>query len=207
MAWNLTRKDGATGVDGVTAADCERDLEANLSDLLVCSKNQKRIRRWLAQFDSDTARIAAASRRMEAALAPCEALVRLLETLPGAGRESAMAILVELGPDMSVFASARRCAAWTGICPGNNESAGKRRSGRIRRGNPILRAIVAVAHKMLRTIYAMLRDGTPYADPGIDYEAISIGRKASRWLQKLEQYGYVNVRAREEQTDMSARPA
>ncbi|MCY4462328.1 MAG: transposase [Albidovulum sp.] len=177
---------------------------------------------------------------MEAALAPFQAQVRLIETLPGAGRESAMAILVELGPDMSVFASARHCAAWAGICPGNNESAGKRRSGRMRRGNPILRAIlvecshaavrtlgcqfqayhravtsrrgykraiVAVAHKMLRIIYAMLRDGKPYADPGIDYERISISRKASRWLQKLEQYGYVTRRAREEQTDMSARPA
>ena len=161
-------------------------------------------------------------------------------TLPGVSRESAMAILVELGPDMSVFASARHCAAWTGICPGNNESAGKRRSGRIRRGNPILRAIlvecaqaavrtrgcqfqtwhqavksrrgykraiVAVAHKMLRTIYAMLRDGTPYADPGIDYEGISISRKASHWLQKLEQYGYITRLAREDQPDMSARPA
>ena len=141
---------------------------------------------------------------------------------------------------MSVFASARHCAAWTGICPGNNESAAKRRSGRIRRGKPVLRAIlvecahaavrtrgcqfqtyhqavksrrgykraiVAVAHKILRTIYAMLRDGTPYADPGIGDEGISIDRKASRWLQKLEQYGYVTRLAREEQPDMSARPA
>ena len=62
------------------------------------------------------------------------------------------------------------------------------------------RAIVAVAHKMLRTIYAMLRDGTPHADPGIDHEAISISRKASRWLLKLEQYGYVARLAREEPT-------
>ncbi|MCY4460016.1 MAG: hypothetical protein OXC26_06395 [Albidovulum sp.] len=53
----------------------------------------------------------------------------------------------------------------------------------------------------------MLRDGKPYADPGIDYERIAIGYKASRWLQKLEQYGYVTVRAREEQTDMPTRTA
>ena len=135
---------------------------------------------------------------------------------------------------------AEHCAAWTWICPGNSECAGKRRSGRIRRGNPVLRAIlvecahaavrtrgcqfhtyhqevksrrgykraiVAVAHKMLRTIYAMLRDSTPYADPGIDYEGISIGRKASRWPQKLEQYGYVRQQAREEQPNMPAQPA
>ena len=151
-----------------------------------------------------------------------------------------MAILIELGPDMSVFPSARHCAAWAGICPGNNESAGKRRSGRIRRGNPTLRAvliecahaavrtrgcqfhtyhesvksrrgykraIVAVAHKLLRTIHAMLRDQTPYADPGIDHEAISIGRKAGRWLHKLEQYGYVTRAKQEDQPDMPAQPA
>ncbi len=225
LSWHVRKKLDLLG----DALSFELDMQSRwiLSDLL-------------AQFDSDTARVAAANRRMEAALAPYEALVRLLETLPGAGRESAMAILVELGPDMSVFASARHCAAWAGICPGNNESAGKRRSGRIRRGNPILRAIlvecahaavrtrgcqfqayhravtsrrgykraiVAVAHKMLRTIYAMLRDGKPYADPGIDYERIAIGYKASRWLQKLEQYGFVTVRAREEQTDMPTRTA
>ena len=202
LSWHVRKKLGLLG----DALSFELDAHGRwiLGDLL-------------ARFDSDTARIEAANRRMEAALAPYEAQVRLLETLPGVSRESAMAILVELGPDMSVFASARHCAAWTGICPGNNESAGKRRSGRIRRGNPILRAIlvecahaavrtrgcqfqtwrgykraiVAVAHKMLHTIYAMLRDGTPYADPGIDYEGISIGRKASRWLRKLEQYGYI----------------
>jgi len=89
---------------------------------------------------------------MAAALAPYMDQVQLLVTLPGAGRESAMAILVELGPDMSGFASARHCAAWTGICSGNNESAGKRRSGRIRRGNSILRAIlVECAHAAVRT--------------------------------------------------------
>lgn len=194
----------------------------------------------LQQFDDDTVRIAAAEQRIEAALAPFEELIRLLETIPGVRRESAMAILIELGPDMSVFPSARHCAAWAGICPGNNESAGKRRSGRIRRGNPVLRAIlvecahaavrtrdgqfrsyqeavksrrgykraiVAVAHKLLRIIYAMLRDQTPYTDPGINYEAISIGRKAGRWLQKLEQYGYVTRVKQEHQPDMPAQTA
>ena len=124
-----------------------------------------------------------------------------------------MAILIEPGPDMSVFPSARNCAAWAGLCPGNNESAGKRRNARTRRGNPTLRAVlvecahaaartkvcqfqgyheavksrrgykratVATAHKMLRVIHAMLRDGKPYVDPGINYKEISINRRASR---------------------------
>ena len=137
LSWHVRKKLGLLG----DALSFELDMQARwiLGDLLD-------------RFDSDTARIEAANRRMEAALAPYEAQVRLLETLPGVSRDSAMAILVELGPDMSVFASARHCAAWTGICPGNNESAGKRRSGRIRRGNPILRAIlVACAHAAVRT--------------------------------------------------------
>ena len=212
LSWHVRKKLGLLG----DALSFELDMQARwiLSDLL-------------ARFDSDTARIEAANRRMEAALAPYEAQVRLLETLPGVSRESAMAILVELGPDMAVFASARHCAAWSGDlsgeqrecrqAPQRTDTAGKpdpaRHSRRMRScggpdpGLPVSRpwhqavksrrgykrAIVAVAHKMLRTIYAMLRDGTPYADPGIDYEGISIGRKASRWLQKLEQYGYVHA--------------
>ena len=148
-------------LEGIIAGEACEDILGGLSwhvrkklDLLgdALSVELDAHSRWilgdlLTRFDSDTVRIEAADRQMEAALAPYEAQVRLLETLPGVSRESAMAILVELGPDMSVFASARHCAAWTGICPGNNESAGKRRSGRIRRGNPVLRAIlVECAH-------------------------------------------------------------
>ena len=53
---------------------------------------------------------------------------------------------------MTVFPSQRHCAAWAGLCPGNNESAGKRRSGRARRGNSTLRAVlVECAHAAART--------------------------------------------------------
>ena len=73
-------------------------------------------------------------------------------TIPGIDRVSAGAILVELGPDIGAFASARHCAAWAGLCPGNNESAGKRRSGRTRRGNTTLREVlVECAHAAART--------------------------------------------------------
>ena len=137
LSWHVRKKLGHLG----DALSIELDMQ---SRWILCD--------LLAQFDSDTARIEAANRRMGAALAPYMDQVQLLETLPGVSRESAMAILVELGPDMSVFASARHCAEWAGICPGNNESAGKRRSGRIRRGNPILRAIlVECAHAAVRT--------------------------------------------------------
>ena len=51
-------------------------------------------------------------------------------------------LLVEIGTEMSVFGSAERIASWVGICPGNNESAGKCKSGRIRRGNPWIRRLL-----------------------------------------------------------------
>lgn len=66
--------------------------------------------------------------------------IALLDTIPGVGREVAEAIVAEAGTDMSRFPSADHLAAWAGLAPGNNESAGKRYSGRTRKGNRVLRA-------------------------------------------------------------------
>ena len=85
-------------------------------------------------------------------LSELEAQVELLMTSPGIDRASARAILIELGPDIGVFASRRHCAAWAELCPGNNESAGKRRSGRTRRGHTTLREVlIKCAHGAART--------------------------------------------------------
>lgn len=54
---------------------------------------------------------------------------------------AARAILAEIGSDMSRFGSAARLASWAGVCPGNNESAGKRRRGQTRKGNRYLRRV------------------------------------------------------------------
>ncbi len=101
-----------------------------------------------------------------------------------------MAILAEPGPDMPVFRSARHCAARAGLCPGSNESAGKRRSGRTRRGNPTLSAI-----------HAMPRDGKACADPGIDCGKVAVGRKFARRLRKLLECGCVVRIERERRHD------
>ncbi|MDD5029438.1 MAG: IS110 family transposase [Rhodoferax sp.] len=148
--------------------------------------------------------------------------LQLLQTMPGIDLIGAAMLLVEIGGDMSVFGSAQRLASWVGICPGNNESAGKRKSGRIRKGNAWVRrllcefaqaagrsrcalkgkfqalkirkghkrSIVALAHKMLRIIYAMLSKQTHYKDKSVDYEALMVARNAPRWLQMLVKHGY-----------------
>ena len=151
--------------------------------------------------------------------------IRLLETVPGIDRGSACAIRVELGLDLSSFERIANVAAWAGVAPGNNESADKRRSGRLRRGNatlratlaecahgavrthdsqfhghhqalqsrmPCKRAILATAHKLLRTIVAMLRDNRPYIDPSIDDDKLLVDRNAARWLRKLDEHGYLS---------------
>ena len=72
--------------------------------------------------------------------------VPLLETIPGVGEQSAETIIAEIGADMSRFPSAGHLASWAGMCPGNNESAGKRRSGKTNKGSPYLRtALVQMA--------------------------------------------------------------
>ncbi len=61
---------------------------------------------------------------------------------------------------------------------------------------PYKRAILATAHKLLRTIVAMLRDNRPYIDPGIDYDKLLVDRNAARWLRKLDEHGYLqSIRA------------
>jgi transposase len=71
--------------------------------------------------------------------------VRLLDTIPGVGEQVAETIIAEIGVDMSRFPSAGHLASWAGMCPGNNESAGKRRSGKTRKGSPYLRAMLVQA--------------------------------------------------------------
>jgi transposase len=82
----------------------------------------------------------------------CEAAIARLSTIPGIKRRLAEVILSEIGTDMSRFPSARHLASWAGICPGNNESAGKRLTGRTRKGSPWLRtALVEAAQAAARS--------------------------------------------------------
>jgi transposase len=151
----------------------------------------------------------------------------LLQTLPGVDLIGAAMLLVEIGTDMDAFGSADRLASWVGICPGNNESAGKRKSGRVRKGNLYVRrllcefahaasrtqsvfkskfqsllvrrgykrAIVALGHKILRTVFFMLKRREHYRDSATDYEALSVRRNAPRWIKALTKYGFIPASA------------
>lgn len=76
------------------------------------------------------------------AMKPYQRAFELLQTLPGIDAISSAMILIEIGDDMSQFGDAEKLASWAALCPGNNESAGKRKSGKTRKGNAIIRYIL-----------------------------------------------------------------
>ncbi len=101
----------------------------------------------LAHVDYLDETIATLSERIEQLLAPFSRQRELLETIPGIGRTAAQVLIAELGVDMSVFPSSAHLASWAGQCPGNRESAGKRRSGRPRHGSKWLQTTLTESAK------------------------------------------------------------
>ncbi|CDH44600.1 IS110 family transposase [Candidatus Contendibacter odensensis] len=157
------------------------------------------------------------------ALQPHEAALQLLMTMPGIDRLAAAKLLVEIGVDMTAFGNAGRLCKWAGVCPGNDESAGKRRRGDTAPGNRYVRtllcqiawaavrttsqfksrfqnlvsrrgtkkAIVAIGHKVLKTVFVLLSRQVPYHDSTVDYEALAVKRNAPRWIKQLRKFGYL----------------
>ena len=83
-------------------------------------------------------------------------LITLLDSIPGVSKLSALTVLSEIGADMTRFDSAGHLIAWAGLCPGQNESAGKRKRTRLRKGAPWLKAALvqcAWAAKRAKTSY------------------------------------------------------
>ena len=167
--------------------------------------------------------ITTVSQRIDELLAPFAEARALLDTIPGVGPRTADILLAETGGDMRQFPTEHNLASWAGLCPGNNESAGKRKSGKTRKGNRGLRsalteaalaairthgsalearyrrlrhrghrkAVVAVAHAILRAAYHVLAEHTPYADLGPEYFDRRYAERATRRaIQALERQGY-----------------
>ncbi|MFE9960405.1 transposase [Micromonospora sp. NPDC005299] len=83
--------------------------------------------------------------RIEQVTTPFADACQRLATIPGIGEFAARAIIGEIGTDMSRFPTPAHLASWAGLCPGNHESAGKRKSGRTRHGNAHLCTILVEA--------------------------------------------------------------
>jgi transposase len=126
----------------------EEALEGNFS-----SHHAFMVGNILAHIDYLEESIARLSEEIERVIAPfCEEEVALLSTIPGVDRRTAETLIAEIGVDMSRFPSSAHLASWAGMCPGNEESAGKRRSGKTRKGSKWLRsALTESAHAAART--------------------------------------------------------
>jgi transposase len=121
-------------------ADLELAMEGRFSD-----HHRALLREHLAHIDYLSAAIDRLDGQVAALLAPFDEQVKHLITIPGVGQGTAEVIIAEIGVDMSRFPTAGHLASWAGMCPGNHESAGKRRSGRTRHGNTALRSALVEA--------------------------------------------------------------
>jgi transposase len=106
----------------------------------------------LAHIEELERHVAACDERIAEKLRPFAPEFARLQTAPGIARRTAEVVIAEIGIDMGPFPSAAHLASWVGLCPGNSESAGKRRSGRTRKGNHWLRAaLIEAAWGVVRT--------------------------------------------------------
>jgi transposase len=99
----------------------------------------------LAHIDVLDEALASLDRRVVEQCAPFAEIIELVDTIPGVGRRTAEMLVAECGIDMTRFPTAGHLASWAGICPGNNASGGKRRSGRTRPGSRWLRQALTEA--------------------------------------------------------------
>jgi len=183
------------------------------------------LRQLLGQYDFLEKEIARVSERL-GAIAPrsFRAAVEQLDEVAGVGERGARALLAETGTDMNRFPSHKHFASWAGSCPGNRESAGKRKSGKTPEGNRHLdavltemahaavrkkdsyfksqyhrlagrrgkkRALGAVKHSLLVTVYFMLRDNKPYKDLGANYfDKLNPQQQIHYHVRKLKELGH-----------------
>jgi len=163
-------------------------------------------------------------KRIDEQMAPFEEAVERMDEIPGIDHRVAQTVIAEMGVDMNRFPTHRHLASWTGMCPGNNESAGKRKSGKTTKGNRWLRtalvqaawaashtkstyfsaqysrlsrrrgrkrALVAIGHSILVTIYYILKDHECYRDLGHNYFDLLNQKYLTKHLVKrLESLGH-----------------
>ena len=111
-----------------------------------------RMRLVHAHMDYITSTISDIDSMIDSLVEPYDNAVKLLCTIPGVDRNSAITIISEIGTDMTQFSNSKRLCCWAGLTPGNNESAGKKKSVRITRAGVYLKpALVQVAHAAVKS--------------------------------------------------------
>lgn len=151
---NITGKTGRNVLDalvgdGVTEKNIDDmlcgSLKAKRTEILkacdgyMTSLQKKLVKAILDHIDDMTRRIDDMDHIVKGEMDKYEDAMKRLEEIPGIGERSAQVILAEIGLDMSRFPTAKHLCAWAGVAPGNNESAGKRYSGKTRKGNATLK--------------------------------------------------------------------
>jgi transposase len=160
----------------------------------------------LAHIDFLDEQIDRLSDAIEEQIRPFAPAVELLCTITGIQHRGAECVLAEIGPDMSAFPSARHLASWAGQCPGNDQPAGKRRSGKTRDGSKWLdyaleeaakprrghkKALGAVKHTIIVAVWHMLCTGETYRDLGGDHFINrDPERQTKRLVKQLERLGH-----------------
>ena len=201
------------------AAELEAALEGRLRE-----HQRFLLAMQLRQLEAIERDLQAPDARIEAQPEPFRAQRGSLLRIPGVDRVTAAVIIAEIGPDMAVFATARRLAAWAGVAPGNHESAGRPKGAAVRRGDVFLkaalfaaasaavrtkgsyyrgkynrlrarrgpvRALMAVAHKLLLVAFHLLATGEAFRDLGESYlDQITRRRSTARLVQRLSSLGY-----------------
>ena len=117
----------------------------------ITDEQKLRIKIVRSHLDYITDAISQIDSAINAMVSKHESLISLLCTVPGIDRNSAITIISEIGTDISQFSSSKRLCCWAGLTPGNNESAGKKKSVRITRAGVYLKpALVEVAHAAVK---------------------------------------------------------
>jgi transposase len=132
-----------------------RDKIPQLEEALrgrVKSHHRFMIHELLTHIDDLDASVERLNQELEERFRPFERQLGLLDTIPGVNLRTAQELIAEIGTDMGRFPTPGNLASWAGICPGNNESAGKRKSGKTRKGSKWLRhTLVGAAHGAAHT--------------------------------------------------------
>ncbi|MHB1459612.1 MAG: IS110 family RNA-guided transposase [Armatimonadota bacterium] len=217
--------------DAVALADMsKKKLRRKIPELIealegrITEHHRFMLERLLNQVDHLDNEIDIFSRRIDQKMTPFREQLKLMDTASGVDIRVAECVLAEIGPDMGQFPSDKHISSWASICPGNNKSGGKNKSGKIRKGNNWLRcallqaawaavrkggtylsamyhrlvrrrgkkrAIVAVAHEILVSIYHILRDKCEYRELGADhYDRINPDQVKRNIIRRLQSMGF-----------------